>query len=80
MSRSNLPRNESVAQDDQPAVLGPKLQECPVCGAIGLPERITDHDCQAFIERQPAENTCLQPKSLRVQVVIRITSSSGGSR
>jgi len=26
------------------------LRECPVCGAVGLPERITDHDCRAFVE------------------------------
>jgi len=28
--------------------VGPSLQECPVCGAIGLPERIRVHDCAAF--------------------------------
>jgi hypothetical protein len=26
------------------------LRECPVCGAVGLPERITDHDCRPFVE------------------------------
>jgi hypothetical protein len=26
-----------------------ELEECPVCGATGLPERIEDHDCQDFI-------------------------------
>jgi hypothetical protein len=25
-----------------------ELKECPVCGAVGLPERIEDHDCEAF--------------------------------
>lgn len=29
--------------------IGPELKECPVCGAIGLPERIADHDCEAFL-------------------------------
>jgi len=29
-------------------VVGAKLAECPVCGAIGLPERIDDHDCSTF--------------------------------
>ena len=24
---------------------GPELLECPVCGRVGLPERIVDHDC-----------------------------------
>ena len=28
--------------------VGPALAECPVCGAIGLPERIRVHDCPAF--------------------------------
>ncbi|WP_331234227.1 hypothetical protein [Natronorarus salvus] len=26
------------------------LLECPVCGALGLTERIVDHDCRAFLE------------------------------
>ena len=24
----------------------PGLAECPVCGRVGLPERIEDHDCR----------------------------------
>jgi len=24
---------------------GPELLECPVCGRMGLPERIVDHNC-----------------------------------
>lgn len=31
--------------------LGPHLEECPVCGAVGLPERIVVHDCVAFQTR-----------------------------
>jgi hypothetical protein len=31
--------------------VGPALKECPVCGAIGLPERIAVHDCVAFHAR-----------------------------
>lgn len=34
------------------AVLGPQLQQCPVCGAVGLPERIGDHNCTDFTARQ----------------------------
>ena len=34
--------------------LGPPLAECPVCGAIGLPERIAVHDCAAFRARRAA--------------------------
>jgi len=26
-----------------------QLEECPVCGAVGLPERIEDHDCRVFL-------------------------------
>ncbi|WP_382193792.1 hypothetical protein [Halorussus sp. GCM10023401] len=29
---------------------GTELTECPCCGAVGLPERIEDHDCQEFRE------------------------------
>jgi hypothetical protein len=25
---------------------GPELLECPVCGRMGLPERIVNHDCE----------------------------------
>lgn len=28
--------------------VGPELEECLVCGAVGLPERIEAHDCAAF--------------------------------
>jgi len=27
-----------------------ELHECPVCGAVGLPERIENHDCTGFID------------------------------
>lgn len=33
-------------------VVGAELAECPVCGAMGLPERIDDHDCEAFLDEQ----------------------------
>lgn len=32
--------------------VGPQLAECLVCGAVGLPERIEAHDCEAFRARQ----------------------------
>ena len=47
MTQSDPTRQEPVVDDEQ-TVLGPPLCECPVCGAIGLPERIKDHDCQTF--------------------------------
>ena len=31
--------------------VGPALTECPVCGAVGLPERIAVHHCVAFHAR-----------------------------
>ena len=37
-----------IPPDDR---LGPNLEECPVCGAIGLKERIEEHDCADFIEQ-----------------------------
>jgi len=27
---------------------GPELLECPVCGRMGLPERIVTHDCETW--------------------------------
>ncbi len=35
---------------DEELLVGPELEECPVCGAIGLPERIEEHDCEVFLE------------------------------
>lgn len=32
--------------------VGPQLRECMVCGAVGLPERIDAHDCEAFREQR----------------------------
>ena len=31
-----------------------RLHECPVCGAIGLRERVAppNHDCEAFLARR----------------------------
>ncbi|SFK67540.1 hypothetical protein SAMN04487950_0526 [Halogranum rubrum] len=28
------------------------LEECAICGAKGLPERIAVHECQDFLERR----------------------------
>lgn len=47
MKQSDRERQEVVEQHTD--CLGPQLRECPVCGVVGLPERIKDHDCQAFI-------------------------------
>jgi len=35
--------------------VGPTLTECPVCGAIGLPERIAVHDCVTLHARIAAQ-------------------------
>ena len=45
MTHSNPPRQEPVVDDEQ-IDPDPPLRGCPVCGAIGLPERIDDHDCR----------------------------------
>jgi len=50
MQKSNKERYESVEQHDDQLRL--ELAECPVCGAVGLPERIENHDCQSFLERR----------------------------
>ncbi|MDL0118816.1 hypothetical protein PNQ29_03535 [Halobacterium salinarum] len=56
MHESDPPQEESVAQPDTQDCLGPELQECPVCGAVGLPERIEDHDCLAFLDQQGSDH------------------------
>ncbi|MBP2251174.1 hypothetical protein J2754_001495 [Halarchaeum solikamskense] len=40
-----------VVRDLDEDPLGPELQACPVCGMVGLPERIEEHDCPVEGER-----------------------------
>jgi len=47
MSESDSQPKESTASD--PASGGTALKECIVCGAVGLSERITNHDCDDFL-------------------------------
>lgn len=47
MKPSDRTEQETVEQSNDQ--LGPELKECLACGAIGLPERIEDHDCQSFL-------------------------------
>ena len=49
MSKSNSNLNELTA-DNTP--VGTELFECVVCGAVGLEERINNHDCRVFLERK----------------------------
>ncbi len=28
------------------------LHECAICGAVGLPERIANHDCDDFLDHR----------------------------
>lgn len=42
-----LPPPEDTMTDP----VGPELEGCLVCGAVGLPERIRVHDCEAFRAR-----------------------------
>lgn len=41
---------EDADSDTPTDSAGPELRECTVCGAVGLPKRIRDHDCQQYIE------------------------------
>jgi hypothetical protein len=50
MSESNSQPKEGTASD--PASGGTELKECLVCGAVGLPERITNHDCEDFLDHK----------------------------
>jgi len=47
MSKSNPQQKEPTASDS--ASGGTELHECIVCGAVGLPERISNHDCEDFL-------------------------------
>lgn len=49
MTNSNIGYQDPVEQSDE--YVESLLEECPVCGAVGLPERIVDHDCRAFKQR-----------------------------
>ncbi|QCJ45899.1 hypothetical protein [Haloprofundus sp. MHR1] len=33
-----------------------ELTTCEVCGAVGLPERILEHDCRTFLD-EPSQKT-----------------------
>jgi len=33
-------------------ILGPELAKCMTCGAVGLPKRIDEHNCQDFLDCQ----------------------------
>jgi len=48
MSNSDILPKESTAGNQ--ANVGSELKECPVCGAVGLPERIVEHDCDEFLD------------------------------
>lgn len=50
MPYSDRDRQEAVEQNTDNA--GTELAECLVCGAVGLPERIRDHDCRTFLEER----------------------------
>ncbi len=41
-------RSDGGSEDTPPSI----CNECPVCGAVGLPERIENHDCGVHLRRQ----------------------------
>lgn len=49
------PRRRELHDRRRRRPLRPKLEECPDCGAIGLPERIENHDCEEFFERRDSQ-------------------------
>ncbi|KTG08985.1 hypothetical protein AUR64_14360 [Haloprofundus marisrubri] len=44
--RERLNCNHSQDNNDSET----ELTTCETCGAVGLPERILEHDCRAFVE------------------------------
>jgi len=46
MRDSEPPNKEPVVQSLTHDTASPQLQRCPVCGVVGLPERIAIHACQ----------------------------------
>jgi len=50
MTRFELIQQEDIEQANEYRGGDTELKECPVCGAIGLAERIVEHDCEAFLE------------------------------
>jgi len=47
MSQSNSQPKEPTASESSSG--STELHECMVCGAVGLPERISNHDCEDFL-------------------------------
>lgn len=50
MSESDSQLKEGTAGNHASA--GTELKECVVCGAVGLPERIRNHDCNDFLDHK----------------------------
>jgi len=48
----NQTHNQKKGTASDPASGGTELKECLVCGAVGLPERITNHDCEDFLDHK----------------------------
>jgi len=61
MSDSHRPQQERIESTDDRNAIGAELQECVVCGVIGLPERIEAHDCRLTdATTRPATNNTQQ--------------------
>jgi len=54
MSESNSQPKEGTASS--PASGGTELKECMVCGAVGLSERISSHDCEEFLDHKDLQS------------------------
>lgn len=45
---SSIQERIDTGTDTEDDPLGAELEECGTCGAIGLPERVENHDCDDF--------------------------------
>ena len=52
MTQFEPTQQEGIEQTDEHRSGVTELHECPVCGAIGLAERILEHDCEAFLDHK----------------------------
>lgn len=58
-------------------VVGQRLVECPVCEAVGLPERIDDHDCSDLCDGDNDDDRMALRQFLSAAAVaVRATAST----
>jgi len=67
MLDSHRSKQERIESTDEHDSIGVELQECPVCGVLGLPERIEAHECRLTetTSRPPLGSDHLSPERRR---------------